>query len=160
MWLCKDKLKEKTAHFRLPSASQKRACLSSLITIIRCSVKPLAIASWPKSIAHAQTFIQSKTLSKRIIPESLVTRPAGQGERRLWERDWLEPARAFCATVLACGDMHARQSWKTTAHAPDREHKSRKWDTKCQFRSFDLVFCLCHFITLDGVNFGSEIVVI
>ena len=25
MWLCKDKLKGKTAHFRLPSASQKRA---------------------------------------------------------------------------------------------------------------------------------------
>ena len=31
MWLCDDKLKEKTAHFRLPSASQKRACLSSLM---------------------------------------------------------------------------------------------------------------------------------
>ena len=30
MWLCEDKLKGKTAHFRLPSASQKRACLSSL----------------------------------------------------------------------------------------------------------------------------------
>ena len=29
--LCKDKLKEKTAHFRLPSGSQKRASLSSLI---------------------------------------------------------------------------------------------------------------------------------
>ena len=31
MWLCEDKLKRKTAHFRLPSASQTRACLSSLI---------------------------------------------------------------------------------------------------------------------------------
>ena len=30
MWLCEGKLKVKTAHFRLPSASQKRACLSSL----------------------------------------------------------------------------------------------------------------------------------
>ena len=29
--VCKDKLKEKTAHFRMPSASQKRACLSSLL---------------------------------------------------------------------------------------------------------------------------------
>ena len=28
---CEDKLKGKTAHFRLPSASQKRACLSSLM---------------------------------------------------------------------------------------------------------------------------------
>ena len=31
IWLCEDKLKVKVAHFRLPSASQKRACLSSLI---------------------------------------------------------------------------------------------------------------------------------
>ena len=31
MWLCEGKLKVKTSHFRLPSASQKRACLSSLI---------------------------------------------------------------------------------------------------------------------------------
>ena len=30
MWLCEDKLKGKTAHFRLPSVSQKHACLSSL----------------------------------------------------------------------------------------------------------------------------------
>ena len=28
-WLCKDKSKGKTAHFRLPSASQKRTCLSN-----------------------------------------------------------------------------------------------------------------------------------
>ena len=32
MGSCEDKLKGKTAHFRLPSASQKRACLSSLMT--------------------------------------------------------------------------------------------------------------------------------
>ena len=32
MWLCAGKLKVKTAHFRLTSASQKRACLSSLKT--------------------------------------------------------------------------------------------------------------------------------
>ena len=31
IWSCEDKLKGKTAHFRLPSASQKRACLSSLL---------------------------------------------------------------------------------------------------------------------------------
>ena len=30
MWLCEGKLKVKSVHFRLPSASQKRACLSSL----------------------------------------------------------------------------------------------------------------------------------
>ena len=33
MWFCEDKLKGKTAHFRLPSASQKRACLSSLLSV-------------------------------------------------------------------------------------------------------------------------------
>ena len=31
MWLCENKLKGKTAHFQLPSASQKLACLSSLM---------------------------------------------------------------------------------------------------------------------------------
>ena len=30
MWLCEDKLRVKIAHFRLPSASQKRACLKCL----------------------------------------------------------------------------------------------------------------------------------
>ena len=33
MWLCEGKLKVKTAHFRLPSASQKRACLSFLLVV-------------------------------------------------------------------------------------------------------------------------------
>ena len=32
---CEDKLKGETAHFRLPSASQKRTCLSSLIFLER-----------------------------------------------------------------------------------------------------------------------------
>ena len=31
MWLCENKSKGKIAHFRLSSASQKRACLSSLV---------------------------------------------------------------------------------------------------------------------------------
>ena len=30
---------------------------------------------------------KNPVIGKRFIPESLVTRPAGQGERRLWERD-------------------------------------------------------------------------
>ena len=34
MGSCEDKLKGKTAHFRLPSASQKRACLSSLMFVL------------------------------------------------------------------------------------------------------------------------------
>ena len=32
MWLCEGKLKVKIAHFRLPSASQKRACLNVLVS--------------------------------------------------------------------------------------------------------------------------------
>ena len=32
MWLCVDKLKGKTGHLRLPSASRKRACLNSLMS--------------------------------------------------------------------------------------------------------------------------------
>ena len=35
MWLCEGKLKMKIAHFRLPSSSQKLACLSSLINSVR-----------------------------------------------------------------------------------------------------------------------------
>ena len=34
IWLCLFNLKVKIAHFRLPSASQKRACLSSLLTTL------------------------------------------------------------------------------------------------------------------------------
>ena len=41
MWLCEGKLKVKTAHFRLPSASQKRACLSSLIRTNTAFFHPL-----------------------------------------------------------------------------------------------------------------------
>ena len=35
---CKDSLKGKTAHFRLPSTSQKRACLCSLLSCLCLSV--------------------------------------------------------------------------------------------------------------------------
>ena len=34
MWLSEAKLKGKTGHFRLPSASQKRVCLSSLMLFL------------------------------------------------------------------------------------------------------------------------------
>ena len=45
MWLCEGKSKVKTAHFRLPSASQKRSCLSSLI-ISYYNAKPAAFSVW------------------------------------------------------------------------------------------------------------------
>ena len=78
------------------------------LTIIWCSVKPIASRGShlvTEIDCSSQTFIQSKTLSKRIIPESLVTRPAGQGERRLWERDCVLPVKdgayyCYCAYVL------------------------------------------------------------
>ena len=38
MWLCEDKLKGKTAHFRLPSASQKHACFKTDEIRSRCSL--------------------------------------------------------------------------------------------------------------------------
>ena len=37
MWLCERKLKVKIAHFRLPSAYEKRDCLSSLLCSKLCS---------------------------------------------------------------------------------------------------------------------------
>ena len=80
---------------------------SRLVTEIDCS---------------SQTFNQSKTLSKRIIPESLVTRPAGQGERRLWERDCLfclhfgmtNSARAQYTNPLTDASMIALQVVRTS----------------------------------------------
>ena len=39
MQSCEDKLKGKTAHFWLPSASQKRACLSSLMSRLLRAVR-------------------------------------------------------------------------------------------------------------------------
>ena len=42
--VCEDKLKGKTAHFRLPSVSQKRACLSPLLS--DDSARPRKIPRW------------------------------------------------------------------------------------------------------------------
>ena len=42
MWLRENRLKRKTAHFRLPSASQKRACLSCLLNSLK-HVKPASV---------------------------------------------------------------------------------------------------------------------
>ena len=46
MWLCESKLEVKKAHFRLPSARQKRACLSSLI--------PLGVSNGPIQLKSAR----------------------------------------------------------------------------------------------------------
>ena len=48
MWLCEDKLKGKTGHFRLPSPSQKRTCLSSLLSTSPWYVLTLNIAVVPR----------------------------------------------------------------------------------------------------------------
>ena len=39
MWLCEGEREVKLAHFRLPSASQKRSCLSSLLILIAVHVR-------------------------------------------------------------------------------------------------------------------------
>ena len=39
MWLCQGKLKVRIAHFRLPTASQKRACLSSLLKAAKYEIQ-------------------------------------------------------------------------------------------------------------------------
>ena len=52
---CEDKLKGKTAHFRLPSASKKRACLSSLLCFVHGQAK------------KANKNLQQRTLSSFII---------------------------------------------------------------------------------------------
>ena len=55
MWLCEDKLKGKTAHFRLPSACQKRACLSMRIFETRTATgsQPFPLLT----CRHTTTFI-------------------------------------------------------------------------------------------------------
>ena len=60
------------------------------LTIIRCSVKPLASRGSrlvTEIDCSCSDFYPIKNFIQTDYPESLVTRPAGQGERRLWERD-------------------------------------------------------------------------
>ena len=64
MWLCDDKLKEKTDHFRLPSASQKRACLSSLLFKKRDRTQ---LKNWrPVTLLNTDYKILTKALSNRL----------------------------------------------------------------------------------------------
>ena len=62
--------------------------------------------SEPKSVTHAQIFSQWQCDLKRFIPESLVSRSAGQGERRLWERDCTSchPIRSVIMRVVNKSD--------------------------------------------------------
>ena len=62
---------------------------------------PLSPPFWRYAYACAMVFMTRILSFERIIPESLVTRPAGQGERRLWERD-CRSLRIFrvCAGVV------------------------------------------------------------
>ena len=58
MWLCEGKFKVKIAHFRLPSASQKRACLSFLICngSVQFQIKPRSIDD--AELDHLTLFLQ------------------------------------------------------------------------------------------------------
>ena len=60
MWLCDDKLKEKTGHFRLPSASQKRACLSSL----KLPDDPAVPPSWETFLAALVILVASESIQQ------------------------------------------------------------------------------------------------
>ena len=63
---CEDKLKGKTAHFRLPSAFQKLACLSSLIAELRRAkrasgppwVRLFGKSTQPRNFGYAITYIR------------------------------------------------------------------------------------------------------
>ena len=97
MWLCEGKLKGKTAHFRSPSASQKRACLSSLMleelckTIQHCCAtlqpsrnKRNVGSCWLKSLTsfklratnsqqHAATCNRVCILTQHVTPNNVGT---------------------------------------------------------------------------------------
>ena len=73
---CEDKLKGKTAHFRLPSASQKRACLSSLISgfTVHTLSDSLRIYLFYFMFFHSGGGIQK-------YPDSLPNSPAACGRK-------------------------------------------------------------------------------
>ena len=58
---CEDKLKGKTAHFRLPSASEKRACLSSLLS--DDSARPRKIPGWIV-LVRENTYVNNRANGK------------------------------------------------------------------------------------------------
>ena len=80
MWLCEGKLKVKTVHFRLPSASQKRACLSSLILLfLHINTRCLPFSSWfsetsKKEYRHNWGKIRLLTEPDIYIPSSTIAK--------------------------------------------------------------------------------------
>ena len=68
------------SHHIAPFSLEK---LHAIVKSILHSLRHFSVTPRP---AHWCSW-QESCHSKQIIPESLVSRPAGQGERRLWERD-------------------------------------------------------------------------
>ena len=101
MWLCEEKLKGKTAHFRLPSAFQNRGCLSSLTAELG-RLKRASGAPWVrffgKSI-HPRNFGYDVTYARP--PVQTVGVEVGRQDS-LWEREcsgnfpWREIAWQRC----------------------------------------------------------------
>ena len=60
--------------------------LSSAFRISRLSEE--SILKYTFTPAQFNRNNKNPVIGKRFIAESLVSRSAGQGERRLWERDW------------------------------------------------------------------------
>ena len=75
MCLCENRLKGKTAHFRLPSASQKRACLSSLILAPSYKLSMIALVNNLRRgiISQLTYFASSKEEKKKEL--ALSSRP-------------------------------------------------------------------------------------
>ena len=72
MWLSEGKLKVKIAHFRLPSASQKRACLSSLISCTGADVIQRDLGGAELDKVRQVTLMKSKGNQKQFEHNALI----------------------------------------------------------------------------------------
>ena len=67
MWLCENRSKGKTAHFRLPSASQKRACLSSLMMeALQRNAGTITVAKCTQWFRFMQTYLP-RCINREVI---------------------------------------------------------------------------------------------
>ena len=78
MWLCERKLKVKIAHFRLPSAYEKRDCLSSLIEKTDSDLKVYALHYANELLVHIRLAFQ-KLLQTRQTSENNKKNSAKMG---------------------------------------------------------------------------------
>ena len=83
MWLCiKDKLKGKTAHFRLPSTSQKHACLNYYSTLACWIKNGYNQLSDIRPVGYLSLYIQ-RTLVGELLIIPLTTEELKNGSNRV-----------------------------------------------------------------------------